>query len=81
VVLHIWDGAPDPSQPYLRYELKNVIVTSLTTGGHGDDRPTETLSLNDEEIKVQTVRPGVRPPVIPPLPRVPPPAPGRAGGR
>jgi type VI protein secretion system component Hcp len=37
---------------YLRYELKNVLVTSYTMGGDADDRPTETISLNFEEIKV-----------------------------
>jgi type VI secretion system secreted protein Hcp len=38
---------------YLKYELKNVMVSSYQTGGagHGDAVPTESLSLNFEEIK------------------------------
>lgn len=43
---------------YYTYELKNVIVTSYQVGGSGsasESRPTETLSLNFEEIKVTYV--------------------------
>jgi type VI secretion system secreted protein Hcp len=38
---------------YLKYELKNVAVTSYMTGGAGggDAVPTESLSLNFEEVK------------------------------
>ena len=38
---------------YLRYELKNVFITSYQIGGsaEGDSVPTEQLSLNFEEIK------------------------------
>jgi type VI secretion system secreted protein Hcp len=40
-------------QEYLTFELKNVQITSFQMGGTGaEDRPTETLSLNFEEIKV-----------------------------
>jgi len=38
-------------QPYLRYELTNVMVTSCTRGGSGGGAPTEQLSLNYEQIK------------------------------
>ena len=39
---------------YLKYELKNVMVSSYNLAGHGqsDAVPTEQLSLNFEEIKV-----------------------------
>jgi type VI secretion system secreted protein Hcp len=37
---------------YLQYELKNVMVTSYSISGDADDRPTEEISLNFEEIKV-----------------------------
>ncbi len=39
---------------YLQWELTNVMVTNYRVGGatSGDDRPTETISLNYEEIKV-----------------------------
>ncbi len=42
------------SEPYLRYELTNVIVTNYRVSGSasGDPLPTETISLNYEEIKV-----------------------------
>lgn len=36
---------------YLKYELKNAIITSYSVSGEGD-RPMEQLSLNYEEIKV-----------------------------
>lgn len=38
---------------YLKYELKNVIITSYQTGGSaaGDTVPMETFSLNYEEIR------------------------------
>ncbi len=37
---------------YLKYELKNVMVTSYSISGSADGVPTEQLSLNFEEIKV-----------------------------
>jgi len=37
---------------YLKYELKNVMITSISTTGTADDRPTEEIALNFEEIKV-----------------------------
>lgn len=39
---------------YLKYELTNVIVTSYNISGSGQSEsvPTESLSLNFEEIKV-----------------------------
>lgn len=43
-----------PSEPYLKWELKNVQITGYRLSGavSGNDRPTETISLNFEEIKV-----------------------------
>jgi type VI secretion system secreted protein Hcp len=41
------------SEPYLIYTLTNVLVTSVSTGGSGgEDRLTENVTLNFEEIKV-----------------------------
>jgi len=37
---------------YYQYELKNVLITSWSTSGDADDRPTESFSLNFEEFKV-----------------------------
>ena len=37
---------------YFTYELKNVMVTSYSISGTGDDIPMEQFSLNFEEIKV-----------------------------
>ncbi len=39
---------------YLRYELKNVLITSLRKGGTRN-APTDDFSLNFEEIKVTYV--------------------------
>lgn len=37
---------------YLKLDLKNVIVTSVSTGGSGgEDRLTENVTLNFEEVK------------------------------
>jgi type VI secretion system secreted protein Hcp len=38
---------------FLKYELKNVLVTShnVSAAGGGDAVPTETMSLNFEEVK------------------------------
>jgi type VI secretion system secreted protein Hcp len=38
--------------PYITIELKNVMVTSLSTGGSGgEDRLTENVTLNFAEVK------------------------------
>ena len=37
---------------YLKYELKNVMVTSYSISGSADEVPIEQISLNFEEIKV-----------------------------
>lgn len=53
VELHLTKKTDDGSTTYMRWELKNVRVTSYSVSGSGDDaRPTEQLSLNFEEIKV-----------------------------
>lgn len=39
-------------QTYLRYELKNVIVTSYNVSGDADGKTADHFSLNFEEIKV-----------------------------
>jgi type VI secretion system secreted protein Hcp len=48
----------DPKNPgqTLRYELKNILISSYQTAGSGADGgiPTETFSLNYEQIKVST---------------------------
>ncbi len=41
---------------YMKYELKNVMVTSVSTGGSGgEDKLTENVSLNFEEVKTTYV--------------------------
>ena len=37
---------------YLKYELKNVMVTSYSISGSANEVPMEQISLNYEEIKV-----------------------------
>jgi type VI secretion system secreted protein Hcp len=36
--------------PYLKYELTNVFVTSYSLSSGGNERPTESLSLNFQKI-------------------------------
>jgi type VI secretion system secreted protein Hcp len=36
---------------YYKYELTNVMVTSYSVSGDADERPTEQVSLNFEQIK------------------------------
>ena len=39
---------------YLKITMKDVLVTSVTTGGsHGEDRLTETVALNFAEFKIE----------------------------
>jgi len=45
-------GVNSGREPYLKYELKNVMVTSHTISGHDQDRPGENYSLNFEEYKL-----------------------------
>jgi type VI secretion system secreted protein Hcp len=43
------------NEPYLKWELNDVLISSysISPGGGGEgEAPTETLSLNYEEIKV-----------------------------
>ncbi len=44
----------DTREPYLKYELTNVLITSYRISGStsASDVPTETLAINFEEIKV-----------------------------
>ena len=53
VKLNVSDDKYSGKEPYLTYTLKNVIITSVSTGGSGgEDRLTENVTLNFEEIKV-----------------------------
>ena len=44
---------PDTTYSYYTIKMKDVYITSLSLGGlaSGDDRPTETLSLNFGEVE------------------------------
>jgi len=55
VEIHVTASTTDAGRvTYYAYELKNVMVTSYNIGGDGqaESVPTETFSLNFEEIKV-----------------------------
>lgn len=55
VEIHVTASTTDAGRvTYYAYELKNVMVTSYDISGSGqsEDVPTETFSLNFEEIKV-----------------------------
>lgn len=41
---------------YYAYELKDVMVSSYSVSGGSEDKPTESMSLNFEEIKVTYTR-------------------------
>jgi type VI secretion system secreted protein Hcp len=53
VELHDTASYGETRATFLKYELKNVLVTShnLSAAGGGDAVPTETVSLNFEEVK------------------------------
>jgi type VI secretion system secreted protein Hcp len=53
VEIHLVDRDPNAPVEYLKYELKNVFISSYQTGGGGaaDPLPVESVSLNFEELK------------------------------
>lgn len=53
VELHDTASYGETRATFLKYELKNVLVSShnLSAAGGGDAVPTETVSLNFEEVK------------------------------
>jgi len=62
VEIHIPAASGDPTgSTQYTYELRNVRVTSYSVSASGasggEDRPTEQISLNFEEIKVSYARP------------------------
>lgn len=42
----------DRSQTYMRYELRNVMITSFEPGGSGGGVPMETITLNYAKFKM-----------------------------
>ena len=44
---------------FLRYRLKNAVITSysVTRGGDADDRPTESISFHFEKIEIPSATP------------------------
>lgn len=56
VILH----APNPRGGFLKYELKNVMITSVSTAGTGA-AATETISLNYQEIRIIPARMQLKP--------------------
>lgn len=52
VEIHFTDSLSEGERiPYYTYELKNVRIISYSISGDADDRPTEEISFNYEEIK------------------------------
>ena len=46
--------AGDKPLEYLKIEMKNVLISSISTGGSGgEDRLTENVTLNFETVKVE----------------------------
>jgi type VI secretion system secreted protein Hcp len=52
VEIHLTGSYGDTRQPYLVYELQNVMVTSYRVSS-GEDVPMEELTLNFEQIKTR----------------------------
>ncbi len=53
VEIHVkTSGVGTGREPFYKYELKNVMVTSYNVNGGSQDVPSENFSLNFEEIKV-----------------------------
>jgi type VI secretion system secreted protein Hcp len=54
VISHVRTDEAGP-QLYLEYTLYNVLISSYSVGGSGDDRPQENLSLNFSKIQIKYV--------------------------
>jgi len=56
--VEVWERN-EAGQDYLRYTLKDAIITSysVTRGGDADDRPTESISFNFEKIEMASATP------------------------
>lgn len=52
VWLHLTRSGQGGSVLYYAYELKNVMISSYSISGDGDESPTEELHLSFSEIKV-----------------------------
>ena len=53
VKINFFDSSKSDTIPYLQWELTKARVTSyIANGASGDDRPSETITLNYEEFKV-----------------------------
>jgi len=52
VVLDLELNSGAKHEPYLHYELKNVMISSYQLGGSAEDLPLESVSFNFEGIKV-----------------------------
>lgn len=57
---HINDGtlslkkAGEDAMEYLKIKMKDILVTSVSTGGHeGDEKQTENVSFNFAEVEVE----------------------------
>ena len=51
--------AGDKPQEYFKVTFKDVLITSVSiSGSGGNDRPTESLSLNFASFKVEYIEPG-----------------------
>jgi type VI secretion system secreted protein Hcp len=53
VEIHLSTQVKEKEEPYLKYKLKDVIVTSYNFSGYatGSPSPTETITLNFTEIE------------------------------
>ena len=52
VEIHLTTTIGGDMETYCTYELKNCRITAYNISGDADDRPTEEISINFEQIKV-----------------------------
>jgi len=51
VKLQLNRAAGDKREPYMEYEMENVIISSVSVGGGGGGVPTESLTFNYGKLK------------------------------
>ena len=51
VISFVESGSKSESLVFLEYKLTNVLVSSYSTQGNADDRPSETITMNFEKLE------------------------------
>ncbi len=56
VISFVESGSKSESLVFLEYKLTNVLVSSYSTQGNADDRPSETITLVFDKIEVKFIK-------------------------